>query len=194
VTTVEALGLGAPRPATPRPGRAPRAAAEVRWFVPGDIDDELRPRGPSRRRTDAYHLASLGLPSSLKRRDGTGPLEWKERVGRPEGCEIAGVPGVTERWVKRRVRERDFAEPLLGRWVDVGKRLWRIGGLEICQLEIDDSSWWTVAIEKDHPSKAARKALATWRPVLRAQGEPMSYPMWLLSREQGTPDASAAAR
>ncbi len=163
--------------------RRPRlATAEVRWFVPGDVDDELPPRGPSRRRTDVYHLASLAPTSSLKRRDATGPLEWKTRIGRREACEIAGVAGCAESWIKRRLRSRDVDHPLLGDWIDVHKRLWRVSGVEICRLEIDDEQWWTVALPTARPGKAMRTAFEPWGAVLHDSGESASYPRWLLAR------------
>jgi hypothetical protein len=182
VTTSRILGPGVSQPATPRrPARAQRAAEEVRWFVAGDIDDELRPRGPSRHRTDVYHLASLSPASSLKRRNTSGPLEWKARVGRRKPCEISGVPGGVERWVKQQLRERDLNQPLLGNWIDVRKQLWRVGGLEICRLDIDTQAWWTIAVPTAHPNKTMRKIVAAWGPLLRASAQATSYPMWVLT-------------
>lgn len=183
MTTSRVLGPGRTRPASPRrPGSVAPAAAEVRWFVPGDVVDGLGPRGPSRQRTDAYHLASLGPKSSLKRRDGGGPLEWKTRIGRREPCEIAGVAGFAEIWTKRRLRARDFDEPLVGGWIDVHKRLWRVAGVEICHLEIVDEQWWTVALPTDRTHKAMRAALEPWGSVLHDHGECASYPTWVLAR------------
>jgi hypothetical protein len=155
---------------------------EVRWFLPGDVEPGLVPRGPGRRRIDTYHLASLGPESSLKRRNTTGPLEWKARVGRRVACEFFGVSGFAESWVKRRLRERDIVVPLLGDWIDVHKRLWRVAGIEIGRLEIDTLAWWTIAVPTDRPSKAMHKVIASWAPALRATGEAASYPMWVLAR------------
>src|SRR5262245_37239144 len=161
--SVEVPGPGAPRPATPRrPGSAGRDSLEVRWFVPGDVDDRLRPRGSSRRRTDNYYLASLGPESSLKRRNGSGPLEWKARVGRPEPYEVGGVPASIERWVKRRLRERDLDQPLHGVWFEVDKQLWRVGGIEVCRLEIGAQPWWTVAITPGRHGKTTRRVFESW--------------------------------
>ena len=118
----------------------------------------------------------------MKRRNGDGPLELKARVGRSQPCEIAGVPGIAEHWVKRRLRERDFDGPLLGDWIAVHKRLWQVAGIEICRLEVDAGPWWTVAVPTGRPAKAMHKVLASWSEVLRANGEPASYPMWILFR------------
>jgi hypothetical protein len=175
-------GPGIPPAGHPQPAGGHRRTAEVRWFVPDHVDVELRPRGDSRRRTDLYHLASLGPESSLKRRNGDGPLERKARVGSPQPCEIAGVPGIAEHWVKRRLRERDVAGPLDGEWIAVHKRLWQVAGVEICRLEIETGRWWTIAVPTGRPNKTMRKVLASWGPALCARGEPASYPMWILSR------------
>jgi hypothetical protein len=167
---------------TPRqPGRVGRGRAEVRWFIPGEIDVEVRPRGRSQRRTDLYHLASLGPASSLKRRGDDGPLEWKARVGGAQPCEIAGVPGIAEHWVKRRLRPRDLQGPPIGEWIAVHKERWQVEGIEICRLELYARLWWTVSVPSGSLPKAARKALASWAQVIRANGEPASYPICILS-------------
>jgi hypothetical protein len=194
VTASGILGPGVPQPASPRrPARAPRAAEEVRWFVAGDIDNALRPPGPSRHRTDVYHLASLGPASSLKRRNTSGPLEWKARVGRRKPCEISGVPGVAERWVKRQLREQDLEHPLRGHWIEVRKQLWRVGGLEICRLDIDTQPWWTIAVPTARPNKTMRRIVAAWGPLLRASAQVTSYPMWVLTYCREDPQTTSTS-
>ena len=129
-----------------------------------------------------YHLASLGPESSLKRSNGSGQLEWKAREGVPEPCVVSGVPAWMERWVKRRVRERDLDAPLRGAWIEVDKQLWRVGGVEICRLGIGARPWWTVAIAPGRTGKPAHRVLESWVPLLRSIGEATSYPVWVLAR------------
>ncbi len=147
----------------------------------------------SRRRTDVYHLASLGPESALERREGSGPLEWKVRIGPREACEIAGVPAVAERWIKHRLRESAFDLPVPGDWIDVHKRLWRTGGVEICRLELEGQRWWTVALPTERPNKAMRKVLMSWAPLLRDRGEATSYPIWLRARWNDLEDLAGRA-
>jgi hypothetical protein len=60
------------------------------------------------------NVESLGPSSSLKRRNGNGPLEYKARVGPAAPYEIAGVPGLAEHWIKRRVGRRGLDDVLAG--------------------------------------------------------------------------------
>jgi hypothetical protein len=127
----------------------------------------------------------LGPKSSLKRRDGGGSLEWKIRIGPREPREIAGVPGFAEIWTERRLRARDLDRPLLGDWIEVQERLWRVAGVEFSRLEIVDEQWWSVALPTDRTHKAMRAALEPWGAVLREHGECASYPTWVLARCAG---------
>jgi len=99
-----------------------------------------------------------------------------------ESYEVGGVPASIERWVKRRLRERDLDQPLHGAWFQVDKQLWRIGGIEVCRLEIGTQPWWTVAITPGRYGKTTRRVFESWAPLLRSVGEPTSYPVWVLAR------------
>jgi hypothetical protein len=165
---------------------------EVRWFVPGDLGAELPLQGRHVARTDVYHLESLGPTSSLKRRNGDGPLERKTRVGPAEQCEVGGVPGLAERWRKQRLRKRRL-QRLPGPWIEVGKEVWRIGDVEVCRLDVGGEPWWTIAapVTGTGTSKSTAKVIASCGELLLASGQPLSYPMWLLARWDARSDIRA---
>jgi hypothetical protein len=167
---------------------------EVRWFVPGDLDAELHPKARHVGRTDVYQLESLGPSSSLKLRNGDGPLERKTRVGPAEQCEIGGVPGLAERWRKQRVHKREV-QRFLGPWIEVGKEVWRLGDVEICRLDVGGEPWWTIAarVSGSGASKSTAKVIASCRELLVAIGQPLSYPMWLLDRWDPQSDNSRSS-
>jgi hypothetical protein len=165
-------------------GRDQRSSKELRWFLAGDVEDDLRPAGRAQLRTDVYFVESLGPSSSLKRRNGNGPLEYKARVGPAVPYEIAGVPGLAEHWIKRRVDRRGLDGLLAGPRMEVRKQLWRRHDVEIGRLRLGDELSCTIAVDivGAAPSKATRELFAVWSPLLLAAGEPTSYPMWLRSR------------
>jgi hypothetical protein len=162
--------------------------------VAGDIEEELRPAGRPQLRTDVYYVESLGPSSSLKRRNGNGPLEYKARVGPATPYEIAGVPGLVEHWTKRRVDRRCLDGLLAGLRIKVHKQLWRRHDVEIGRIRLGNELSWTIAVDivNVRRSKATRELFAVWSPLLLAEGEPMAYPMWLCARwsKQGL-DAAA---
>ena len=172
-----------------------RVSTEARWFVQGDVEGQLRPSGRVAVRVDVYYLDSLGPSSSLKRRNGDGPLEYKARIGPAAPCLLGGVHGLAEQWIKRQVSERGLKRLLAGPQIEVRKQRWRRRGAEICLLQFGGEQWWTVAahVEGGRSSRTTRDLLTLWGPVLSTAGEAMSYPVWLRERSKehgGSPGRS----
>src|SRR4051795_1037694 len=71
-------------------GSEPRRCREVRWFVDGEISDELRPTRRPVKRADLYELETLRPWEAHKCRGGSGVMEHKLRVGRVELIEWGG--------------------------------------------------------------------------------------------------------
>src|SRR4051794_413188 len=78
-------------------GSEPRRCREVRWFVDGEISDELQPTRRPVKRTDLYELETLRPWEAHKRRGRSGVMEHKLRVGRVELTELGGSTGTSRR-------------------------------------------------------------------------------------------------
>jgi hypothetical protein len=160
-----------------RPRRVGRLQPrEARWFVRGEM--ALDPIGRPRRRTDWYHVQSLAVTTSWKIRGDKGPLEYKHRVAAGP-IEIGGVTGMAEQWAKLRYRDPRPG----GEWMAVHKELWRVAGLEVCRVTIDGERWWSVAVSIDGCGDAHLE-FGRWSSSVREDGNPGSYPQWLLDRAQ----------
>jgi len=160
------------------PDIAPSGHREARWFIVGDIDDELRPLGRPKCRVDSYELTTMRPWHAIKLRDGSA-VERKSRVGRVEMVHLAGVIGFAERWIK--VRRGSWRTPAV--WIEVAKRCWRDGSVEVTSLANGAEHGWSLCLDLTEPLPPA--ALATferWAETLRARGVAASYPAWLGNR------------
>lgn len=190
----------------------PTTTYEIRWFTreqpfaPGPVFGE---QAEPDERVDWY-AASAHPGTGTKLREGR--LETKLLTNVVETVDHAGCQGIMERWQKWSVvmTEAGPDDDLLTRngWVPVRKRRWlqvwsaekaeleiaqnRIGKgalFELTKVEVNGTTWWTVAFEAFGPEGERRPALervmAHVLEHLPAHGrlseeDSMGYPAWLI--------------
>src|SRR4051794_27871345 len=148
-------------------GSEPRRCREVRWFLDGEIPDELQPTRRPVKHTDLYELETLRPWEAHKRRGGSGVMEHKLRVGRAELIELLGVDGYVETWEKWRNGKQRPTGPCL----EVRKQVWVTAGLEIGRFEVNGDAGWTICVAADRPlNGSARGLMEAWLPLFESFG------------------------
>lgn len=173
---------------------------EARWFVPGPLAPEasdwferLGSEIAPEARTDRYLIPTESDDLGLKVREGT--VQAKQRIGaigvRPLAPEATGRIEAWRKWTLGRAEH----SPEAG-WADVAKvRRQRAlvllargarCALELSEVYVGDSRWWSVCLEASGESPharwmALRAASRRWlpsAPPLPAEAS-MGYPAWL---------------
>lgn len=152
---------------------------ELRWFAPGT--GPTLPLARCRHRTDRYHLGSISSQQAVKSRGRRARLEMKVLVGLGDPVELAGGRWRPECWIKSAPVQPELVET--GDWATVDKRIWRRNGVEVCQIDLDGTPWWSLAVKvRDAvPAPVDRNLIRR----LDAAGDELvccSYPEWLVIR------------
>jgi hypothetical protein len=199
---------------------------EVRWIFPGQLQAAMAPwfgRFPaaSESREDAYLLDPHLRGLSVKVRGG-GLLEVKVYGGSPGILDVAGrACGRMESWQKwsfpcdppgqrndhpagwRLVRKRRLISVFPPVGADVRAALPGLDekpgcAVELTQIRMDGTTWWTLGFEATGPASTLRRALETTAALVFADAAPgdvafgagnsMSYAEWLgLPPDTGAP-------
>jgi hypothetical protein len=161
-------------------GRAGGVVAEIRWFVPGRLPRAARTSRPDQVRTDEYYLPSLAADFALKRRRG-GPVERKWRLEPPLPVLYRGRAATVEQWLKERlVAEIDPGDP--ADWIPVQKRVWRKEQVQVAEVAVADTRWWTLAVHTTGSCFPELPVALLDLLSVVAEHPCQSYPAWLLDR------------
>ena len=126
---------------------APPSRFEVRWFVPGPLPRDVRLWASGVKRPARVDRYFAGDDQAIKARNVrvTGlRFEAKTMLEATDRIEVApGVSGVIQHWTTRTtVSSAPDAES-----VDIRKRRWSRGDLEVVELEVGTRKFWSVSLK-----------------------------------------------
>jgi len=101
----------------------------------------------------------------------------------PRPVVVDGRPALAERWLKERTAAGvELGDP--AHWQPVRMLLWQTGYLQLAEIVVEHSQWWTLAFRSaDGRFPLPSRELSTL--LKRAAALPSSsYPAWLLERRR----------